>query len=224
MSLKPGGEYVSMKLVWLFCFSHWDLPNHNSSCCILGTIGKSSMSRGAWNWFHNVLTYSEYWTIFSLKIYLNQSENYKQIWRCSWHCWESPHWVGFNEGDLKKFRLKIWKILNFKYFLLLKIQLHYKKWFWKERSWANEFTLEPMAWATLVLMKDKRQHIQNIISAHKLLPNNKVIHEVAPCWCPLAPLFATSSLVFVLLVKSQDRGPRRVQIGKTKDGIPKFSM
>ncbi len=39
------------------------------------SVGKSSMGRGALNWFHDVLTYGgeviEYSTIFSLKIHLN---------------------------------------------------------------------------------------------------------------------------------------------------------
>ncbi len=38
-----------------FCLSCGDLPNHNTSCHILGTIGKPLMS--APNCFHNVLTY-----------------------------------------------------------------------------------------------------------------------------------------------------------------------
>jgi hypothetical protein len=38
----------------------------------------------------------------------------------------------FNEGDLDIFRLKFWEIFIFEFFLLLKTQLNYKKWFWKE--------------------------------------------------------------------------------------------
>jgi len=34
-----------------------DLPIHNTSCHVLGTIGKSSTSRDAPSWFHNVSTY-----------------------------------------------------------------------------------------------------------------------------------------------------------------------
>jgi len=33
------------------------LSNNGASCCTLGTVEKSSMSRGASSWFHNVLTY-----------------------------------------------------------------------------------------------------------------------------------------------------------------------
>jgi hypothetical protein len=38
----------------------------------------------------------------------------------------------FNEGDVDIFRLKLWEIFIFELFLLLKIQLNFKKWFWKE--------------------------------------------------------------------------------------------
>ncbi len=52
----------------------------------------------------------------------------------------------------------IWKFLDLSYmrywilnsFLPLKIQLNYKKWFWKE---GNEFTFAPMAQPTLVNLK-----------------------------------------------------------------------
>ncbi len=47
------------------CLWHWDLPIHNTSCHVLGTIGKSSTSRDAPSWFHNVSTYGgkmiDYW-------------------------------------------------------------------------------------------------------------------------------------------------------------------
>ncbi len=40
---------------------------------------------------------------------------------------ESLQWIGFNEGDLKKFRPKIVDNVSFKYFLSLEIQLYYQK-------------------------------------------------------------------------------------------------
>jgi hypothetical protein len=46
---------------------------------------------------------------------------------------ERPEWIGFNEGDLKILKSKVWEILNFEFFWSLKIQLYYKKWFWKEK-------------------------------------------------------------------------------------------
>jgi hypothetical protein len=42
----------------------------------------------------------------------------------------------------------------------------------------------------------------------EMIPNQsiKVTRKVVPCWCPLAPLFVPSSLVFVLPVTFQDKG------------------
>jgi hypothetical protein len=59
----------------------------------------------------------------------------------------------------------------------------------------------------------------------EMIPNQfiKVIPKVEPCWCPLALLFAPSSLVFLLYIKFQDKGPRSVQIGKIEDGILEFN-
>ncbi len=39
-----------------------------------------------------------------------------------------------NEGDLEIFTPKLQEILNFEYFLSLKIQLNYPKGFWKEKK------------------------------------------------------------------------------------------
>ncbi len=61
--------YLWRKVVGLFCFSYWDLPNHGPPCSTL----VFNWVRGALRWFHNVATYGEiigYWTIFSLKIHL----------------------------------------------------------------------------------------------------------------------------------------------------------
>jgi len=56
----------------------------------------------------------------------------------------SQWWARFNEGDLekkkekkkKKKRLKVWEILNFEYFFVIKnsIKLPPKKRFWKEKN------------------------------------------------------------------------------------------
>jgi hypothetical protein len=60
-------------------FIRWNLPNHGASCHAFGTFEKPSMKRmGASSGFHNVSTYGgeviEYWTIFSLKIHVNQKK------------------------------------------------------------------------------------------------------------------------------------------------------
>jgi len=49
--------YLWSLFVCLFLLSHWDLPNHNTSCCILGIVGNPSMRWGRPYWFHNVSTY-----------------------------------------------------------------------------------------------------------------------------------------------------------------------
>jgi hypothetical protein len=57
---SEGYANVFIKFVCLFvcfCLSHWDLPNHNPSCCILGIVGRPLMRLGTPNWFHNVSTY-----------------------------------------------------------------------------------------------------------------------------------------------------------------------
>jgi hypothetical protein len=60
--------------------------------------------------------------------------------------------VGFNEGDFKTFRPKVRKILSFEYFLSLEIQLNYKNGFGRKKIVGSQFTLGPMAYATLVLI------------------------------------------------------------------------
>jgi hypothetical protein len=65
------------------CLLHWDLPNHNTCCSILNTLGESPlMSRGV-HWVGYTMfqptaeKFIEYWTIlFSLKIQLNQKINF----------------------------------------------------------------------------------------------------------------------------------------------------
>lgn len=79
-----GCIWTSSKFIYekkFVCFffpvylSHRDLPRQDTSSCMLGTIGKPLVSRGALSWFHNVSTYNEevnkHWTFLSLKISLN---------------------------------------------------------------------------------------------------------------------------------------------------------
>jgi hypothetical protein len=69
----------------------------------------------------------------SLKIHLNQNKNFLGNLGTSFNLvlLENPWWIGSNEGDLEILDLRCEKywILNF---FSLKIQLNYKKWFWKE--------------------------------------------------------------------------------------------
>ncbi len=110
--------FTSIKtIVCLFYLSHWDLPNHGTSCCSFGTIAKPSMSRGAPNLFRNVSIYGgeviEFWTIFSLKFHFNQNWKLQGNLVTLLVLLESLHqWVGFNEGDLKNCSPITKEILN----------------------------------------------------------------------------------------------------------------
>ncbi len=97
-------------------------PNHGTSCCALGTIGKLTMSRGVSNWFHNVLTYGreviEYWTNFPFTIYLNQNEIYSGIWTCSWYSWKALD----EEEELIKVIWSFWDLRCKRYWILSKFR------------------------------------------------------------------------------------------------------
>jgi hypothetical protein len=96
--------------------------------CVLGVFGNISMRRGAWAWFHGVWTCSakvlEYWTIFSLKIQFNCSWNFWWNWNVLLVLLERTWWTGFNVIYLVRFGFRMWEMLNFKWFLLLKIQIN----------------------------------------------------------------------------------------------------
>ncbi len=84
----------------------------------------------------------EYSTIFSLKMKLN----------CSWKFWMNWNvplvllgWAIFNGIYLVRFGFKMWEIMIFEWFLLLRIQINSKKLeFWKEKSVENVVTLESL--------------------------------------------------------------------------------
>ncbi len=48
-------------------------PNQTTSCCAIGTMGKSLTNRGALIWFPNVSTYGEKVNKKWIKIHLNQN-------------------------------------------------------------------------------------------------------------------------------------------------------
>jgi hypothetical protein len=102
-------------------------------------------SRGGgvhWPWFHGV------WTCCAKSSWiLNDffTENFGGIGMGLW-CW-----AGFNGIFLVRFGFRMWEILIFKWFLLLKTQINSKKTrFWKEKSVEDVVTLGPTAQATLV--------------------------------------------------------------------------
>jgi hypothetical protein len=87
--------------------------------------------RGALAWVHGIWTYHvkvlEYWMIFSLKIKLNCSWKFRRNWNVSWVLLERSWWEGFNGIYLVRFEFRMWEILIFKWFLLLKIHINSKK-------------------------------------------------------------------------------------------------
>jgi hypothetical protein len=53
---KDNSINLTMNEGSLHCLSHC-VTNHNAPCLALGTLGKSSMSRDALSWIHDVSTY-----------------------------------------------------------------------------------------------------------------------------------------------------------------------
>jgi hypothetical protein len=109
-------------------------------------------------WFHDVWTCSakvlEYWMISSLKIKINRSWIFWRKWNVHLVLLERSWWAGFNGIYLVRFGFRMWEILIFKWFLLLKFSNKFpKNRFWKEKSVEDAVTLGPMAQATLVWMK-----------------------------------------------------------------------
>jgi len=58
------------------CFLEWDLPNCASSSCILGTVKKIYVRRGAQAWFRGVWTYGVKVIEFRSFYELSKLENY----------------------------------------------------------------------------------------------------------------------------------------------------
>jgi hypothetical protein len=83
--------------------------------------------------------------IFSLKIRLNCSWNFRRNWNVPLVLLERTWWERFNEIYLVRFGFRMWQILIFKWFLQLKIKRNSKKnqvleWkiIWgRSNTWAN---------------------------------------------------------------------------------------
>jgi len=65
--------------------------------------------------------------ISSLKIKLNRSWKFRRNWNVPLMSLERSWWAGFNGIYLVRFGFRMWEILIFKWFLLLKIQINFKK-------------------------------------------------------------------------------------------------
>jgi hypothetical protein len=89
-----------------------------------GVNGLGSMMFGLWTCGAKVL---EYWMISSLKIKLNHSWKFWRNWNVPLVFLEGSWWAGFNGIYLVRFGFRMWEILIFKWFLLLKIQINSRK-------------------------------------------------------------------------------------------------
>ncbi len=132
----------------MFCFVlyWWEPPNWDASDCILGLFGKFWRMRGASAWFHGIwncgVEVLEYWMISSLKIKLNCSWIFLRNWNVPLVLLERSWWAGFNGIYSVRFGFRMWEMLIFKWFLLLKNSNKYQKTrFWKEKSVENVVTL-----------------------------------------------------------------------------------
>jgi hypothetical protein len=86
----------------------------------------------------------EYGMISSLKINLNFSWKFRRNWNVPLVLLERSWWAEFNGIYLVRFGFRMWEIFNFKWFLLLKIQINSKnqvlegKISWgRGNAWAN---------------------------------------------------------------------------------------
>jgi hypothetical protein len=146
--------YLWRKVVCFVLYS-WDPQNQDASDRVLGLFGKLSRRRGAWAWFHGIWTCGvkvfEHLMISSLKIKLNWSWKYRRNWNVFLVLLERSWWARFNGICLVRFGFRMWEILIFKWFLLLKIQINSQKpGFRKEKSVEDVVALRPTAQVTLV--------------------------------------------------------------------------
>jgi hypothetical protein len=106
-------------------------------------------------WFHGVWTCNgevlEYWMISSLKIKLNWSWNFQRNWNVPLMLLERSWWIAFNGIYLIRFGFRMWDILDFKWFLSLKIQINSRNQVLEGKSVEYVVTLGPTAQATLFI-------------------------------------------------------------------------
>jgi hypothetical protein len=142
---NPGLSHLSMKEGSLFCF-------HPTG--MLQIIFLVSLKSSQWGWVHG-LGSMMFWTCsaksswilndFSLKIKLNHSWKFRRIWNVPFGVLGKILMRRFNGIYLVKFGFRVWEIMIFKWFLLLKIQINspQKTRFWKEKSVEDVVTLGP---------------------------------------------------------------------------------
>jgi hypothetical protein len=120
-----------MKEGSLFVLYLWDPLNQGALDRILRVFGFSP-----WGGVHGlgsmpfglvVQKFLDIEWLFSLKIKLNHSWKFQRNWNVPLVLLEGSWWAGFNGIYLLRFEFRMWEILIFKWFLLLKIQINSRK-------------------------------------------------------------------------------------------------
>ncbi len=117
----------------MFCFilSCWNFPNQITSYNAIDIFKNLTMNRGAQIWVEKFWSYNakaiDYWTIFLIKINKIIKKKFRSNPKVYLVLLESNSWIRFNEIYFIIFILNMWKILNFEWILLLKIQNFYNK-------------------------------------------------------------------------------------------------
>ncbi len=126
LSMKKGCLFVSFLFFWSY-----EIHQTGMLQIMFLVSLESSTTKGAWAWFHDVWTCGakvlEYWMISSLKIKSNRSWNFQRNSNVPLVLLERFWWAGFSEIHLVGFGFKMWKILIFQWFMLLKIHISSKK-------------------------------------------------------------------------------------------------
>jgi hypothetical protein len=149
--------YLWRKVV-CFVLQLWDPLNWDASDCVLAGFGKFLTREGCMGLVpcRLDLQCKSSWILndFLMKMKLNHSWKFQRNWNVPLVLLERSRWAGFNGIYLVRFGFRMWEILIFKWFLLMKIQLNSKTpGFDRKNQLRNVITLEPMAQATLICTK-----------------------------------------------------------------------
>ncbi len=125
--------YLSMKQGSLFLlFGSYEIHQTRMlQIVFLVSLESSLRRRCAWAWFHDICICSakvlECWMISSLRIELNHNWTFRRNWNVSLVLLERFWWAGFNGIYCVRFGFRMWEILKFKWFFMLKIQNKFPK-------------------------------------------------------------------------------------------------
>ncbi len=130
--------YLWRKVV-CFVLQLWDPLNWDASDCVLAGFGKFLTREGCMGLVpcRLDLQCKSSWILndFLMKMKLNHSWKFQRNWNVPLVLLERSRWAGFNGIYLVRFGFRMWEILIFKWFLLLKIQNKFPKTrLWKEKS------------------------------------------------------------------------------------------